>query len=51
MTFFLEISLTAMLSYAYPVDIVIITLKWAAKICGPLKWAMARKKLTNTALN
>ena len=45
MTFFL-INFTALLSNAYPTDIAIITLKskWAAKICGPLKWATPRKK-------
>ena len=39
MTFYLEINFAAMLSYAYPSDIVIITLKfalkWAAIVCGP----------------
>ena len=49
MTFFLEINFTAMLSYVYPSDMVIITLKfllkWAAKICGPFKWATAQKKV------
>ena len=44
-----------MLSNAYPSDIVIITskflFKWAAKICGPLKWATARKRLRNTDLD
>ena len=51
---FLEIILTTILSYAYPSDIDIITLMfilmWAAKICGPLKWAATRKRLRNTAL-
>ena len=53
MTFFL-INSTALLSYAYPSDVAIITskflLKWAAKICGPSKWATAQKRLRNTAL-
>ena len=51
MTFFL-INFTALLSNAYPTDIAIITLKskWAAKICGPLKWATPRKRLRNTGL-
>ena len=53
--FFLAINFTAMLSHAYPSDIVIITLKflfkWAAKISGPLKWATARKRLRNTGLD
>ena len=53
MTFFLEISFTAMLSYAYPCDIIItlkFLLKWATKICDPLKWATTRKRLRNTGL-
>ena len=40
-----------MLSYAYPSDTEIITLKRAAKICGHLKWATARKRFRNTDLN
>ena len=55
MTFFLKIDFTAMLTYAYPRDVAIITLKsllkWAAKICSPLKWATARKRLRNTGLD
>ena len=53
MTFFFLINFTALLSYAYPSDFAIITLKlkWAAKICGPLKWATARKRLRNTDLS
>ena len=34
---FLEINFAAVLSYANPSVIVIISLKWAARICGPLK--------------
>ena len=49
MTFFLEITFTAMLSCAYPSDTEIIALKfllkWAAKICGLLKWARAWEKI------
>ena len=48
--FFLEIDFAAMLSYAYASVIVIISLKWAARICGLLKWATARKRLRNTGL-
>ena len=40
-----EINFAAMLFFAYPSDIAIIILKfllkWAAKICGPLKRATA----------
>ena len=54
MTFFLEINFAAMLSYAYPIDIVVITLKfllkWAARICYPLKWVTAQKRLRNIDL-
>ena len=54
MTFFLEINFTAMISYAYPSDIVIITSKfvgkWATKICYLLKRIAARKRLRTTDL-
>ena len=47
MTCFLEINFAAALSYAYPSDIAVPklkhSLKWAARFCGPLKWAKAQK--------
>ena len=55
MIFSLEIKYTAMLSYAFPSDIEIITLKflfkWAAKNCGPLKRATAPKSFRNSGVN
>ena len=52
--FFLEIKFTALISHVYRSDIVIVTskflLKWTTKICGPLKWATARKKLRTSGL-
>ena len=51
MTFFsLEINFAAKESYAYPSVIAIISLKWAARIIGLLKWATAQKILRNTDL-
>ena len=53
--FFFEINFTALLSYAYPSDIVHNILKfflqWITKICGPLKWSTARKRMRNTGPN
>ena len=54
MTFFLENNFAAMLSYTFPSDIAIVklklSLKWAARICGSLKWATARKRLRDIGL-
>ena len=52
---FLQINFTATIRDAEPSNVVIIALKlllkWATKICGPLKWATARKRLRNTLLD
>ena len=54
LSIFLEIKFTVMISHVYPSDIVIVIskflLKRATKICGPLKWATARKRLRTTGL-
>ena len=47
--FVFEINFVAILSYACSSDLQFL-LKWAARICGPSKWATARKRSRNTDL-